>query len=113
MLHFPLFFAIAAALALALVAPKETFRRLAGGAVAWAAAVAGVTPAFSTAASPLTASAMAALATAGKLAGTIPVPVSAGGVIAAPPAAGAMAAPAAVLPQMKKGAPGTEKLGFR
>ncbi len=38
-----------AALALALVAPKETFRRSAGGAVAWAAAVAGVTPAFSTA----------------------------------------------------------------
>jgi hypothetical protein len=35
------FFAIDAALALALVAPKETFRRLAGGAVAWAAAVAG------------------------------------------------------------------------
>jgi hypothetical protein len=69
-----LFFAIAAALALALVAPKETFRRLAGGAVAWAAAVAGVAPAFSTAAvvpaaageitvavaSPLTASATAA-----------------------------------------------------
>ncbi len=39
-----LFFGIAAALALALVAPKETFRRLAGGAVAWAAAVAGVAP---------------------------------------------------------------------
>jgi hypothetical protein len=42
MLRFSLFFAIDAALALALVAPqKKTFRRLAGGAVAWAAAVAG------------------------------------------------------------------------
>ncbi len=76
-----LLFAIAAALALALVAPKEMFRRLAGGAVACAAAVAGVAPAFFTAAareiavavaSPLTASATAALATAGKLAGTTP-----------------------------------------
>jgi hypothetical protein len=48
-------------------------------------------------ASPLTASATAALATAGKLAGTTPVPVAAGGVIAAPPAAGNMASPAAIL----------------
>jgi hypothetical protein len=101
-----LFFAIAAALALALVAPKEAFRCLVGGAVDWAA---GVAPAFSTAAvvqaadagkiavavaSPLTAS---ALASACNLAGTTPVPAAAGGVIAAPPAAGAMAAPAAVL----------------
>ncbi len=41
MLRFSLFFAIGAALALALVVPKKTFRRLAGGAVAWAPAVAG------------------------------------------------------------------------